>query len=141
MSRLATLDEFEDELDALYATAPLSAGLIDALIEELMGDEDCLRTLTNGTPKWLNFYSPAFEIKRFEHAWKGGRDIYLLKPYDEDGHVLDYRFFLAHDARTDEYFALSIQPRKSSYDPTTDDYRRLCARYDGLGIHAARGRA
>lgn len=139
MSRLAPLDEFEDELDALYETAPHDAELIDALIEELMGDEDCLRTLTNDVPKWLYRYSPPFEIKRFEHAWKGGRDIYLLKPYDEDGHPLDYRFFLAHDAHTDEYFALSIQPRDTSYDPTTDAYRRLCNRYDGLGIHPARG--
>lgn len=55
MTYLGTLDEFEDELEALYETAPQAAGLIDALIEELSGDEDCLRTLSDRVPKWLYF--------------------------------------------------------------------------------------
>lgn len=137
MTYLGTLDEFEDELEALYKTAPQAAELIDALIEELTGDEDCLRTLTDHVPRWLYLYSPAFEIKRFEHAWNDGRNIYLLKPYDENGRPLNYRFFIAHDAHTDEYFALCIQPRDTCYDPTTDAYRCLCTRYDGLGIRPA----
>ena len=141
MPYLGTLDDFEDELDALYETAPQVAGLVDALIEELSGDEDCLQTLTDCVPKWLYLYRPPFEIKRFGHAWDDGRNIYLLKPYDEDGHRLDYRIFLAHDSHTNEYFALSIQPRDTSYDPTTDAYRCLCTRYDGLGIRPSRRHA
>lgn len=141
MSYLGTLDEFEDELEALYGSAPEAAELIDALIEELSGDEDCLRTLTEDVPRWLWEFNPSFEIKRFHEAWDSGRNIYLLKPYGEDGHLLDYRIFLAHDAYTDEYFALSIQPRNTCYDPTTDGYRCLCARYDGLGISPPRGRS
>lgn len=138
MSYLGTLDEFEDELDALYEIAPQDAELIDALIEELSGDEDCLSTLTDHVPKWLYLYRPAFEIKRFEHSWNTGRNIYVLKPYGEDGHLISYRIFLGHDADTDEYFALSVKPRDTCYDTTTDGYRLLCDRYDGLGIRPAR---
>jgi hypothetical protein len=46
MSVLNTIEEFEDELDALVETNPDDAGLIDALIEELGADHDLLGTPT-----------------------------------------------------------------------------------------------
>ncbi len=111
-------------------------GLIDALIDELAADQALLSTLHLDVPKWHYGFTPPFEIKRFGECWKDGRRIYSLKPYDEDGHLIGYRVFIGHDIQTDEYFALTVQPRASCYDTTTPAYRRLCDRYDGLGIPA-----
>jgi hypothetical protein len=134
MPVLNTIEEFEDELDTLVETNPDDAGLIDALIEELGVDHDLLDTLSDEVPKWHYMFNPSFEIKRFGECWKAGRRIYSLKPYDEDGHLIGYRIFIAHDVHADEYFVLSVQPRATCYDTTTDEYRRLCYRYDRLGI-------
>jgi hypothetical protein len=134
MSVLNTIEEFEDELDTLVETNPDDAGLIDALIEELGADHDLLYTLSDEVPKWHYMFNPSFEIKRFEACWKAGRRIYSLKPYGEDGHLIYYRIFVGHDVDTDEYFVLTVQPRATCYDTTTDKYRSLCDRYDRLGI-------
>jgi len=134
MPELVTINEFEDELDGLAKRQPDDAGLIDALIEELGADRELLCTLSDGVPKWLYMFKPSFEIKRFIECWQSGRRIYSLKPYDENGTLIGYRVFIAHDIETDEYFALSIQPRENCYDTTTPEYRSLCERYDGLGV-------
>lgn len=138
MSVLNTIEEFEDELDALVEANVEDAGLIDALIEELGADHDLLDTLSDEVPKWHYMFNPSFEIKRFEACWKAGRRIYSLKPYDEDGHLIAYRIFFGHDVHTNEYFVLTVQPRATCYDVTTDEYRNLCDRYDRLGIPSIR---
>lgn len=138
MPNLNTIEEFESELDVLVETNPDDAGLIDALIEELGADYDLLGTLCDEVPKWHYMFNPSFEIKRFGECWDGGRRIYSLKPYDEDGHLIGYRIFIGHDIHTDEYFVLSVQPRATCYDTTTDEYRHLCDRYDRLGIPPVR---
>jgi hypothetical protein len=134
MPILITVEEFEDELDALVQANPDDGGLIDALIEELGADSAMLETLCDEVPKWHYMFNPSFEIKRFEACWQAGRRIYVLKPYGVDGHLLNYRIFIAHDVRAGEYFVLTIQPRATCYDTTTDAFRNLCHRYDGLGI-------
>jgi hypothetical protein len=134
MTDLVTIQEFEDELDVLVKTNPADAGLIDALIEELGADHELLSNLSDEVPKWHYMFNPSFEIKRFAECWKTGRRIYSLKPYGEDGQLIAYRIFMAHDVDTDEYFVLTVLPRKNCYDTTTDAFRRLCERYDKLGI-------
>ncbi len=137
MPFLKTTEEFEAELDELVKTAPDVVGLIDALIDELAADQELLSTLHLEVPKWHYGFTPPFEIKRFGECWKGGRSIYSLKPYDEEGHLIPYRVFIAHDIQTDEYFALTVQPRASCYDTSHPAYRHLCERYDRLNIPAA----
>lgn len=143
MASLATIEEFEAELCELKESARDAAAIIDALIEELGHDEEFLQTLVTDSPKWHWNYKPAFEFYRFQECWDEGcgRRIYSIKPYGVEGDLLPYRVFVAHDVQTDEYFALTIQPRESCYDTTTDAHRRLCARYDGLGIRPLRRNA
>ena len=47
-----TIQEFEDELDALVQANPDDGGQIDALIEELGADSAMLETLCDEVPKW-----------------------------------------------------------------------------------------
>ncbi len=138
MAYLATIEEFEAELEALYATHQSVAELVDALIDELSDDEECLARLTDRVPNFLYMYAPPFEIKRFERAWNERRRIYTLKPYDEDGHKIDFRIFLGHDIETDEFFVLSILPRATCYDTSQPTYQQLCDRYDRTRIPAVR---
>ena len=138
MSVLITIEEFEDELDALVETNPDDAGLIDALIDELGADQDLLAGLSDEVPKWHYMFNPSFEIKRFAECWQSGRRIYTLKPYDENGHLIGFRIFIGHDIHADDDFVLTVQPRATCYDTTTAEYRSLCDRYDRLGIPAVR---
>ena len=138
MAFLTTIEEFEIELDALVETNSDDAGLIDALIEEIGADHDLLDTLSDDVPKWHYTFNPSFEIKRFRECWQAGRRIYSLKPYDENGHLIGYRVLVGHDVHTDEYFVLTVQPRATCYDTTTDEFRSLCDRYDRLNIPAIR---
>lgn len=134
MAAFKTCEGFEQDLDDLVEPCAANAGLIDALVEQLCDDSDTVASLALEIPKWLHNYTPPFEIKRFEECWSGNRRIYLLKIYDEDGHLIDHRVFIGHDIHTDEFFALSIGHRETCYDSTTDAFRDLCARYDGLRI-------
>lgn len=138
MAVLTTIEEFEQELDALVEVFPNEVGLIDALIEEMGTDWELLDTLSDEVPKWHYMFNPSFEIKRFEACWKAGRRIYSLKPYDEDGHLIDFRIFVGHDVRANEYIVLTVQPRATCYDTSTDEYRNLCDRYDSIGIPSIR---
>ncbi|WP_157412265.1 hypothetical protein [Acidovorax sp. Root217] len=133
---MATIEEFEEDLEALYETHPDVAGLIDALIEELGNDEDYLQTLLDDVPKWHFMYQPAFEFKLFSEARKSNRSIYSLKLYDLDGSKIPFRVFVTYDRAVNEYLVLSVQPRKTCYDTSTADYRDLCDRYDRLNIFA-----
>lgn len=130
MARLITIEAFEAELDALYETHPQDAAMIDALIEELMDDDELVGTLCHETPKWHYRYKPPFEVKRFEECWNRGKRVYLLKVYDEDGHLIPHRVFVGHDIQTDDYIALSVQPRSTSYDTNDTGFEELCKRYD-----------
>lgn len=134
MATLSYCEEVDAELDALSASHEDEVALIDALIEELAGDEETLASLTKEVPKWLYDYTPPFEVKRFAECWGTGRRVYLLKPYDEDGHLSDFRVFIGHDIDSDDFFVLSAQPRETSYDPTTPAFRNLCDRYDRLKL-------
>lgn len=134
MAGLSYCHEVDSELEVLAVEFENEVALIDALLEELGNDQEMLQRLTQDTPHWHWDYEPAFEIKRFEECWKTGRRVYLLKPYDDDGHLSDFRILIGHDVDTDEYFVLSAQPRKTSYDPATEAFRRVCSRYDGLHI-------
>lgn len=136
MSYLGTTEDFEAELLELRGCRSGDAELIDALIDELQDDEECLRTLTFEVPKWHWKFAPPFEFKRFEEAWRDRRRIFFLKPYNEDGHLLDHRVFLGYDLERDEFYALSIQHRSTCYDTSTESYRVLCDRYDRLEIPA-----
>lgn len=140
MACLVTIEEFEEALEALYKSHTSVAELVDALIEELGYDDDCLATLIDGVPKFMFLYTPPFEIKRFEEAWHDGRRIYTLKPYDEDGHKIDFRIFIGHDISTDEFFVLSILPRATCYDTSKPTYQQLCDRYDRTRIPSIRVR-
>lgn len=135
MTSLSVAEELDDDLDGLVATHEADVGLIDALIEELAQDEHALATLANDVPKWCSpHFNPPYEIKKFQEAWAQGRRIYVLKPYDEEGHLIGFRLFVGHDINTDEFFALSVQPTSSCYDTSTDAYAALCGRYDRLGV-------
>lgn len=136
MTTLRTIDELEQELDELAENHPDVVGLIDALIDELAADEEMLEILFADVPKWHHLFKPPFEIKRFEACWTTGRRVYILKPYDDDGHLIDFRLFLAHDVHSDECFVLTVQPRSTCYDTTTPAFRDLCGRYDRLDIPA-----
>ena len=137
MPTLSVSPDLDPDLDALSATHSADVGLIDALIEELAGNDVVLATLSQDVPKWGHGTNAPFEIKRFHEAWNAGRRIYVLKPYDEDGQLIGFRVFIGHDVVTDEYFALSVQPRATCYDITTPEYRQLCKRYDDLDIPSA----
>jgi hypothetical protein len=134
MPSLATISEFEDELDVLAEHDPSTAGLIDALIEELGADHDLLEVLSSEVPKWHFLFEPSFEIKRFAKCWQSGRRVFVLKPYDENGSLIGYRIFIGYDLHSQEYFVLTVQPRATCYDTTTAEHRSLCDRYDRLGI-------
>lgn len=138
MAILNTTSEFEDELDDLAGKSAEDAGLIDALIEAIGSDAETLDALCREVPKWHFLFRPPFEIKRFEAAWQDGRRIYVLKPYDENGGLIPYRIFVGYDIATDEYFALSVQPRTSCYDTRSNAYASLCYRYDALDIPGIR---
>ena len=134
MPSLSYSEELDRELDALSESHEDDVALIDALMEELSNDPLTLSSLTSGTPKWLSLYEPPFEIKRFASCWDSGRRVYLLKLYDTDGHLSDFRVFIGHDIQTDDYFVLSVQPRQTSYDTNSQAFRDLCDRYDRLRI-------
>lgn len=138
MTVLRTIEQLESELDELAERYPDVVGVIDALLDELVADDDLLDVLFSEVPKWHYLFKPPFEIKRFEACWQSGRRVYILKPYDEDGHLIDFRLFLGHDIRTDECFVLTVQHRSTCYDTTTTAYRNLCVRYDQLDIPAVR---
>lgn len=134
MAELFYCDELPDELDKLAISHSEDVALIDALIEELNDDPSTLEALTQGTPKWLYDYKPPFEIKRFEECWGRGYCIYILKLYDADGHLSDFRTLIAHDVHTDDYFVLSVQPRTTSYAKDSPAFRSLLDRYERLQI-------
>lgn len=136
MTCLTTSEEFEVELDALRKVSSADAGLIDALIEELMDDAELVATFASGKSEWHYDYNPAFEVKRFSECWNTGRRVYILKPYDEQGHLLDYRIFVGHDISNDEYLVLTVQPRSTCYDATGPAFRSLCDSYDGYRFPA-----
>lgn len=138
MPRLIVPSEVEDDLDVLVESHPDDVGLIDALLEELRNDQEALSALDRDVPKTLYMLEPPFEIKKFEECWSLGLRIYSLKPFDEDGHRIDFRVFLGHNVVTDDWFVLSIQPRATCYDTSTNEFRILCSRYSGLRIPSYR---
>ena len=72
MPTLITIEEFEDELDALVQANPDDGGLIDALIEELGADSAMLETLCDEVPKWHYMFNPSFDFL-FMGGWSRTR--------------------------------------------------------------------
>lgn len=135
MAGIHYCDEIIPELDLLAQTAPQVEALITVLIDTLDKDPKQLEELTRETPKWHYLYNPAFEIKRFQECWDIGLRVYLLKLYHEDtGALCNYRVFIGHDIETDEYFVLSTLPRSTAYDPRTQQFKDIIARYTNLHI-------
>jgi hypothetical protein len=138
MAGLGYSEEVIIELDALWTTHEAEAALIDALLEQLDADDDMLGRLSDETPLWHFNYVPSFEIKRFAACWDIGRRVYILKPYQPDGELSNFRVLMGHDIETDEYFVLSAAPRSISYDTTSQNFRNVCDRYDRLNIPSIR---
>lgn len=139
MAYFGTSEEFEDDLSKLRENFAASAELIDALIEELADDEEFVDRLLDEVPKWHFLHDPSFEFKLFNGAFREGRRIYTLKPYDRDGSLLAHRVFVGYDCSTHEFFALTISHRSECYDTNSASYRRLCTSYDGLRIPTITG--
>ena len=127
-------ESFDAEMNALFQTHPAEVELIDALFDELAADQEQLDSLLDVVPKWHYFFEPSFEIKRFRECWDRKLRIYTLKLYGEDGHLIDYRVLAGHNQDEGVLFVLSVQPRSSAYDTTTQEFSALCATYEQLGI-------
>lgn len=134
MAFLTVAEEADAELDVLSEAHESDVGLMDALFEHLQESPEVLDSLCRDVPKWHYDFKPPFEIKRFQSCWRSGMRVYVLKPYDEAGHLIDFRIFLGYDDSTDDYFVLSVQPRATCYDTSTQSYRDLCDRYRHLNI-------
>ncbi len=134
MADLIVCEVADAFLEALYASDADSAADMDVLLQELWDDQDFLATLHEDTPKFIYQFKNTCEFKRFEEAWARRRRIYILKPYDSDGHPHKYRMMVAHDIRHDYFYVLQVAHRNVSYDPTTQDFATFIAAYDALGL-------
>jgi hypothetical protein len=134
MASLMVVEGAEDDLDLLATTHVEDVGLIDALIEELMDSNEFLKGMADEVPTWYYLFKPPFELKKFEVCWRQRMRVYILKIYDETGHLIDFRVFVGHDPRIDKFYILSVQPRATCYDTTKQEFIDLCDRYSAARI-------
>ncbi|WP_177192701.1 hypothetical protein [Variovorax sp. OV084] len=138
MASLTICEEADHELDSLYDEREDDAALIDVLLQELSADEGALESLWRDTPKWEWRFKPPYEVKRFGECWKRGKRIYILKVYDLEGHLCDYRVIVGHDPATDDYVVLATPHRDFNYEPTSPEFADILARYDRSGLTSSK---
>lgn len=134
MPNLTISIEADSELDALYETHPDDAALIDVFLEQLAADEVKLSTLFNDVPKWEYASSPPYEVKRFSECFERKRRIYIIKLYDSDDHLSNFRVLIGHDPRTENCVVLATPDRNFNYDTGSVIFAKLLERYDAAGL-------
>lgn len=134
MPSLTISIEADRELDALYETHPEDAELIDVFLEQLAADEVKLSTLFHDVPKWEHFSSPPYEVKKFSECFARRRRIYIIKLYDSDDHLSNFRVLVGHDQKLDSCVVLATPNRNFDYDPGSDIFAKLLERYDEAGL-------
>ena len=136
MAELYVDRDLDAELEVLANLHPQLVGLVDAYLEKIGGDPVAIETFTRGTPKWEYLYDPSYEVKRFAACWQlqPRRHIYIVRLYDDDGSLADYRLLVGHDPSDDSLVALSFLHRGIAYDTGRPEFAALLARYDGWGL-------
>lgn len=132
MTSLFVSPDADDELEALAATEVQTVALIDALLESVADNPAILEVLNR--PHNHFEYVPSFEIKKFSELQQRGKNVFIIKIWDEEGKLLPYRCLYAHDPQRDRYHVLMIAHRDFDYDNTHPDFIELVRRYDELGL-------
>lgn len=127
MCRIEILPAADAELDALYEEDENAAAVFDELLIHLDEDKDMCGRLFR--PAHHFNYSPAFDIGKFAQAQKRGLNIFRIKVRDNNGSWIRWRLFIAHHARIDVYYVLSVCPREHAYDINHATFQQLCDRY------------
>lgn len=132
MADLFISDEAEEDLDNIAETLPDTAGFLDALFEVLIDEPHIVEVLNR--PQLHHAHQPAIEIKKFGEMQRRGKNVFIIKVWEEDGTLSDYRCLYAHDPQRDRYHVLMIVNREVSYDPNDLCFVELNRRYDALGL-------
>ena len=132
MPCLLVLPDAEDELDALYECDDDAASTIDILLDELGNGSIELDSLYRPGDRFK--HQPPFEVKKFEHAQRQGKNIFAIRVRARDGALLPYRVLFAYHGQADTYYVLAIFHRDWDYDPASSEYKLLLDRYDECGI-------
>ncbi len=128
----------ERELDALFETDPETASLFDVLLENVADEPAILDDLNR--PRRHFDHDPSFEIKQFAEMQNKGKNVFIIKVWDEAGALLPYRCLYAHNPQRDRYHVLMFANRDFDYDSKHPDFIELTRRYDELGLRDFRVR-
>ena len=132
MADLFISEEAEQDLDALADWFPGTAALFDALLETLVDEPHIIEVLNR--PQVHVKHKPTIEVKEFAAMQKQGKNVFILKVWDDNGQLSPYRCLYAHDPQRDRYHVLMIYDRDFKYDTHDENYIELNRRYDSLGL-------
>lgn len=131
MYSVAVHEDAEDDLEALWQSAPDAAARIAILLEELEGgDQSLLDALT--VHDFGAYESQQVHVSKIAKFWGRGADLWRLKIWELEKQRLRYRIIYAYERGKQRYYVLGILPRKISYDTSDPRVQRVLAAYQDL---------
>ena len=120
----------EDDLESLWVTDPTTAASIEVLLEEIQGDQTLLDALT--IDDFGSNQTEDFNVRKWQHFWKRGKDLWRLKIWDLEKSNQRYRVIYAYDVKQHCYQVLAVVPRSFDYDPASPISKRIIEDYKDL---------
>jgi hypothetical protein len=120
------------DLDQLWKSDPASAGVLQALLQQIAASQQLLDALT--IRDFGAYESEAFHVDMWVGQQRLGRNLWRLKHWELEGRGARYRVIYALEPRVSRYYVLGIFPREFNYDPKDARTHRVLAACEALGI-------
>lgn len=123
-------DHAKADLCALWLSDPAAAAKIEAVLQELQGNQDLLDRLTQND--FGRAGRDAINVRAIENQRQAGNNLWRLKVWSLEGRGQTYRVIYAFIPATRHHYVLGVMPREIDYDRDDAFIRRVEAVYDEL---------
>jgi hypothetical protein len=120
------------DLDGLWKSDPASAGVLEALLQQIAASQRLLDALT--IRDFGAYELEAFHVETWIAQQRLGRNLWRLKHWELEGRGKRYRVVYTLDPRVSRYYVLAIFPREFNYDSKDARTKRVVEAYERLVI-------
>jgi hypothetical protein len=133
----------QDDLELVWNSDEEAAAAIETLLQEAKGNQAVLDTFT--VQDFFTFQDfgadstqPYHIVRRWTAQQRVGRNLWRLKIWDLEDHLIRHRIVYAFEPRVHRYFVLGVFDRNFNYAESDPRTQRILAVYDNLDIPSYR---
>ncbi|WP_027967296.1 hypothetical protein [Halomonas halocynthiae] len=122
----------QQDLEDLWEHDEDAAAYIEAMLEEIKGDQRLLDDLLIHDLGKYKLPGQQYSVSKWLRLWNRGKDLWRLKAWELEDSGKKWRVVYAYIPSQAAHYVLAIAPREFNYDTDHPISQRILAAYDDI---------